>query len=227
MILIDHPYIDKLIIPIDITGNKNHYLYVHYRQDIHEAFYVGVGTKYRKKDYDRALCYKKRSIFWKRIINKTRYNVMIIDESDNYQELLNKEINYIKVLGKKKENKGTLCNLTDGGEGCLGHSHSWSDEMKEKIREANSRRITKDSTREKLRQNIYKNNVLIGRKGKDNYIAKTVFKLDVLTNVILQNFDSAKDAAESIKVTPQHMSKTCRENKIIRGFKWIYKHDNN
>lgn len=117
MILVNHPFIDRVIIPSNITKDKKYYLYVHYRQDKSEAFYIGIGTKYRTKDYDRALCYKKRSAFWKKVANKSRYNIMIISESDNKEEIINQEINYIALLGKKKDKKGTLVNITDGGEG--------------------------------------------------------------------------------------------------------------
>lgn len=149
--MLNNPYVDKLIIPSNIKGDKKYYLYVHYRLDKKEAFYIGISTKYRKKDYDRAFCYRKRSEFWKRVCNKTRYNVMIISESDDKQEIINQEINYIKVLGKKKDKTGTLVNITDGGEGLLGHSIKWTEDMKNKIREANKKRVISDLTREKLR----------------------------------------------------------------------------
>jgi hypothetical protein len=151
MLIQNHPHIDRLIIPSDITGSKKYYLYVHYRQDKSEAFYIGTATKYRNKDYDRAMCYKKRSSFWKKVCNKTRYNVMIICESDDKQEIINKEINYIKLLGKKKDKKGTLVNITDGGEGLTGHKIVWTEEMRDKIRIANSKRVITEVTREKLR----------------------------------------------------------------------------
>jgi len=151
MLVKDHPHIDRLIIPFNITGEKKYYLYVHYRQDKSEAFYIGIGTKYRKKDYDRAMCYKKRSGFWKKVCNKTRYNVMIISESDDKQEIINQEVNYIKLLGKKKDKKGTLVNITDGGEGMTGHKTIWTEEMKNKIRVANSKRVITEATRDKLR----------------------------------------------------------------------------
>ena len=76
---------------------------------------------------------------------------MIISESDNKQEIINQEINYIKVLGKKKDKTGTLVNITDGGEGLLGYSIKWTEDMKNKIREANKKRVISDLTREKLR----------------------------------------------------------------------------
>lgn len=167
MLLKNHPHINRLIVPSDIVGDKKYYLYVHYRQDKSEAFYIGIGTKYRNKDYYRAMCYKKRSNFWKKICNKTRYNVMIICESDDKEEIINKEINYIKLLGKKKDKTGTLVNITDGGEGMNGHKVLWTEEMKNKIREANKKRVISDATREKLRIAL-KNRGVINKKKLNN-----------------------------------------------------------
>lgn len=165
-----HPFAEKIIISSDITGDKKYYLYVHFRQDKKEAFYVGVGTKVRKTDYYRALCYKKRSEFWKRTSRKTKYVVMIISESDDKKEILKKEINYIKLLGKRKNKTGSLVNFTDGGEGLKGHSVVWTEEMKDKIREANKKRVISDVTREKLRIAL-KNRGIINRKTKQNGIS--------------------------------------------------------
>lgn len=165
MKLQDHPFIDNIIIPTTITGTKKYYLYVHFRQDKQEAFYIGIGTKQRDKDYYRALCYKKRSDFWKKVVNKSRYIVMIISESDNREEIINQEINYIKLLGKKKDKLGSLVNITDGGEGLSGHKVIWTEEMRDKIRIANSNRVIKDSTRIKLREAL-KERGIINKKSK-------------------------------------------------------------
>lgn len=226
MILEDHPHIDRLIIPSFITKNKKHYLYVHYRQDLHEAFYIGTGTMFQKNDYSRALCYKKRSNFWKKVKDKTRYNVMIIDESDDHQQILDKEINYIKILGKKKDKTGTLVNITDGGEGRKGCSVIWTDEMRKAASERLRHREIKDSTREKHRQNIYKRN-LTGRKGKDSYTAKPILQINDLTKEIIREFDSIAQAAEFMNVKSQSISNALKKNRKSCGFKWIYKYGNN
>jgi hypothetical protein len=150
-LLKNHPFIDKVIIASNITKEKKYYLYVHYRIDKQEPFYIGIGTKTRKNEYNRAMDYNKRSQFWKRVANKSRYNVMIISESDSKEEIIKQEINYIKLLGKKKDKLGTLVNITDGGEGMTGHKIIWTEESKNKIRIANSKRVISEETREKLR----------------------------------------------------------------------------
>lgn len=148
--------------PRNITGKK-YYLYVHKRCDNEEIFYIGIGTLDRGKYYYRAMCHRKRNQLWKRIVNKTNYKVFIISESDNKEDIIKQEINYITIFGRKCSKNGTLANLTAGGEGLKGHKIIWTEEMKDKIRLANSKRVIKDSTREKLRIAL-KNRGIINKK---------------------------------------------------------------
>lgn len=110
--------INRFIVPSDITGKK-YYLYIHIRKDTDEIFYVGIGTMNRNT-YGRAIADTGRNTIWKSIVSKTKYNVIIFSEADTKEEILQKEINYIALLGRKTQNRGELCNLTDGGEGSKG-----------------------------------------------------------------------------------------------------------
>lgn len=213
-----HPYIDSLIISSDITGDRKYYVYVHYRMDKLEPFYVGIGTKFRKGDYDRALNYRSRSKFWKRVVGHTRYKVMIIGESDDYQDIINKEINYIAVIGKRKDKRGTLVNLTDGGEGSKGHNMVWTDEMRAKISKANRERKVSDYTREKLRQLIKTRSFY----GKVNY-KKVILQLDKFTGEIKREFESSAEAARYYNITPQSINNAVRKSTNCMNSKWVYK----
>lgn len=98
-----------------------YYLYRHIRLDKKEPFYIGIGTIQvidNKYHYSRAKDKSNRNIFWERIVNKTKYKVDILLESNNYDFIKQKEIEFIKIYGRRDLNLGTLCNLTDGGEGC-------------------------------------------------------------------------------------------------------------
>lgn len=104
-----------------------HFLYRHIRLDTNQPFYIGIGTKKKwftdtKTEYRRAFEKTARNIFWKRVINKTNYEVEILFESNDYEFIKNKEIELIKLYGKKWNNTGTLVNITDGGEGITGYS---------------------------------------------------------------------------------------------------------
>jgi hypothetical protein len=68
----------------------NWYVYRHIRLDKNEPFYIGIGTS---EYYNRARRKKGRNKIWHRIVDKTDYTIEIIDESDDYQYIKQKEIN--------------------------------------------------------------------------------------------------------------------------------------
>ena len=104
-----------------ILDNGKYYLYRHIRLDTNEVFYVGIGTKnitnYIKTKYYRAFDLRNRNKFWKAITAKTEYEVEIMLESDDYEFIKQKEIEFIALYGRRDLDKGTLVNLTDGGDG--------------------------------------------------------------------------------------------------------------
>ena len=92
------------------------YLYRHIREDKNEVFYVGIGSDngfYRAKDS------KRRNNHWVNIVNKTDWYSEIIISDISYELAKIKEIEFIEIY-KRKEDGGTLCNKTKGGEGSLG-----------------------------------------------------------------------------------------------------------
>ena len=89
-------------------------VYRHIRLDKNEVFYIGIG-----KNINRAFSKKNRNIYWKRIISKTSYEIEIIFDNLNWDEACIKEIEFIKIYGRQDLKTGTLCNLTDGGDGTL------------------------------------------------------------------------------------------------------------
>lgn len=107
-----------------ILSEGIHYLYRHIRLDTNEVFYVGIGTKLSNKtfksSYNRAFSKSGRSKHWNNITNKVDYKIEILLESDNYSFILRKEIEFIALYGRRDLGKGTLINLTDGGEGTPG-----------------------------------------------------------------------------------------------------------
>lgn len=118
-----------------IVENGKYYLYRHIRCDKNEVFYVGIGTKsnrnYKtfKSIYYRAHKITNRNVIWHNIVKKTDYIVEIILESDDYSFIKEKEIEFIKLYGKKTYH-GTLINLTDGGDGTIGYIKPKSKDSK-------------------------------------------------------------------------------------------------
>jgi len=93
------------------------YLYRHIRLDKNEPFYIGIGSD---TDCKRAYNKKGRSYSWKDIAYKIPYEVEIILDDLSWEEACEKEIEFIKLYGRKDLNLGTLVNMTDGGEGQFG-----------------------------------------------------------------------------------------------------------
>lgn len=111
------------------------YVYRHIRLDKNEPFYIGIGSD---KNYNRAYNKVSRTKFWKAVINKTQYEVEIIADNLSWEEACKKEIEFIKLYGRKDLGVGTLVNLTDGGNGGKGkrlseeHKKILSNRMKGK-----------------------------------------------------------------------------------------------
>lgn len=125
---------------------KQAYLYSHTRLDTNEVFYIGIGII---KNYKRAYqCGKSRNIFWKNIVNKTKYEVKIIADNLNWQEACELEKKLIKQIGRKDLGLGTLVNLTDGGDGNVG----MTQETKDKISNSLKGKIQSKETRLKRSQ---------------------------------------------------------------------------
>lgn len=107
---------------------NKHYIYLHKRADDGVVFYVGIGVG------RRATAVKNRSDFWKRIVAKHGYTIEYPHIEISQEQAKELEKHYISVLGRVDKGTGTLCNMTDGGDGRVGYE--CSDETKEKMRKA-------------------------------------------------------------------------------------------
>lgn len=90
------------------------YIYKHTRLDNDEVFYIGIGSG---DEYKRAYTSKGRNPYWKRIVNISEYKVDIIEDNLSWNIACKKEIELIKKYGRRNYKTGTLCNITEGGEG--------------------------------------------------------------------------------------------------------------
>jgi hypothetical protein len=113
------------------------YVYRHIRLDKNEPFYIGVGndTKFKRA---KEKC--GRTLMWNRIVSKHGYKIDIIMSDIDRCVALEKEIEFIKLYGRRDLGLGTLINMTDGGEdGNL--NHVVSKETREKHRILSTGRI--------------------------------------------------------------------------------------
>jgi hypothetical protein len=99
-----------------MSTQNNWYVYKHIRMDSNEVFYIGIGNK---KNFERAYEFRKdkRNPIWWKIYNKTNILVEIVFEGLSKENASTKEQELIKKYGRIDLNEGTLCNLTDGGDG--------------------------------------------------------------------------------------------------------------
>lgn len=113
---------------------------MHIKLDSGEPFYIGKGRQ------SRAFKIDGRSKIWKSIVNKHGYDILFIEENLNEDESLELEKYWIKRIGRRDLNNGSLVNFTDGGEGISNPSA----ETRMKIGKANSGRpITEENRKAK------------------------------------------------------------------------------
>jgi len=90
------------------TRKNDAYVYVHIRESDGSVFYVGKGTK--RRAWDR----RKRNPWWKSTVAKHGLGVAIVKDGMPEPCAFSLERALIRTY------TGTLCNLTDGGEGTTG-----------------------------------------------------------------------------------------------------------
>lgn len=99
------------------------YVYSHTRNDLDEIFYIGIGSDDQGK-YTRAYSKKRRSKFWKDITKNISYSVIILQDNISWEQACLEEKRLINLYGRISLDNGTLCNITDGGEGVYGYIHT-------------------------------------------------------------------------------------------------------
>lgn len=164
------------------------YLYRHIRLDKNEPFYIGIGSDDK---YKRAYSVKQRTKHWMFITACTPYEVEIVLDDLTWEEACKKEQEFIQLYGRKDQNKGTLCNYTDGGEGAYG-------------------RILSLDSRKKISQSVSgHNHGMYGREHTKNArkkISQSQYKkvIDTITGHIYQ---SVVDAAKAFGLRPNTLSR--------------------
>lgn len=203
--------------------NKIYYLYKHTRIDNDEVFYVGVGTVNKKYRYKRAYSKSPRTADWLSVIEETKYKVEIILESDNLEDIYSKEVEFIKLYGRKDLGKGTLINKTNGGLGSPGYIQS--GKALEKIKQANIGRDHSEETRKKMSESGRGRKVSeetglkisIAKKGKklkqkiNNYPKKV---LNTITGVIYKSILESYNSYTEEKISRSTYERLLREGKI-------------
>jgi hypothetical protein len=140
------------------------YVYRHIRLDKNEPFYIGVGSG----GYRRANSTKGRNKIWNGIVSRTNYEVEIILDNLGWEEAREKEKEFISLYGRIDKNNGSLCNLTEGGDGTLGVT-AWNKGKKLSKKHINS--LSKAQTglkrsKESIQKAIETKKLTFSNKGK-------------------------------------------------------------
>jgi hypothetical protein len=225
-----------------------HYLYRHIRLDKNEPFYIGIGTKQPrthnsvKSEYRRAHeTNRKESYIWNNIVNKTSYEIEILFESDDYNFIKEKEIEFISLYGRINNNTGILSNMTDGGDGFIGYIPSkekiekhkifmtgrkQSQEEKQKRNESRKGYLHSEETKLKI-SNSHK-----GKKTSKEHLEK-LYKGHILANSkpinqydlegnFIKEWQSATIAAKEINLHPTSI-RHCVQGKTKTSGGYIWK----
>ena len=101
---------------------------------LYEPFYIGKGkgNRYKTHLYESNESNKFKKIKIKKIKDNNQVPFIVILDGLSEEVAFLKEISLIKLIGRANLKKGTLTNLTNGGDGNSGHIHS--DEHKNKIK---------------------------------------------------------------------------------------------
>jgi NUMOD3 motif len=229
------------------------YVYRHIRLDTNQVFYIGIGSS---PYYKRAKSKLDRNDFWKRIVNKTDYKVEILFDNLTKEEAIEKEIEFIALYGRSNLGKGTLCNLTNGGEGTntlilsdasrakmsksqMGNTKyllrtTPQEEINKKISQANKGKIRTEEFKQKIKDHQLKNgNPSLGRIQSNETrekISNTKEKFSVVQKDFEGNIVKIWESTKSVKQGGFYQSsvwKCCHNVQIQhRGFKWSYLKDN-
>lgn len=84
-------------------------------------FYIGKGSRNKRKGYGRAHARDNRNRIWQRLVAKLQgeFLVTVLAEFWHESDAFQYEAELIRQHGRHDKG-GTLCNLTDGGEGGIG-----------------------------------------------------------------------------------------------------------
>lgn len=176
------------------------YVYTHTRLDNNTVFYVGIGSD---SDYTRANSVKGRNPFWYRVIKKTDYKIDIVVDGLSWEDVCEKEKNLIKEYGRRDQKKGTLVNLTDGGEGSLN--------LSEKVRKIISEKVIKTVSGKTYRERYGEEKALELKqrrsdRQKEVWKSRSRAEINSITNKISKN--SAGKTKVQPKVECPHCGKT-------------------
>lgn len=219
----------KIVIAPHLEG-KLYYIYIHIRLDNKQPFYVGRGKiPTQGFEYRRSKSTNDRNNLWIKIVKKAGYKVLICSETFDLEEIMEYEKTFIKLFGKVKDRTGTLCNMTDGGDGSLGLKHTEESKRKMslgRLGEKNHRFgvVTSEETIKKIKQ-ARGGRCWFREKGVPHPSIRAVIKVDINTNEIISEYSSLKETDIQEGLKGGTTNARIHRGSVIGNY--IFKHKNN
>jgi hypothetical protein len=208
------------------------YVYRHIRLDKNEPFYIGIGSD---SNFQRAYDKTSRNKHWNHISVK-EYDVEILMNDLTWDEACEKEKEFITLYGRNDLGLGTLCNMTDGGEGAI--NRIFTKQHKERISKSKMGHKVSEETLYKLRTarigikhtDQFKQKMSLRNSGKNNpnfgkvtpeYIKEMKRRIILDTNTGIY-YDSLLQASSLLNIANGNLSKMLngkRNNKT--GLKYV------
>ena len=171
-------------------------VYQHTRLDTNEIFYVGIGKEV-KRAFNKT---NHRSKHWKSIINKTEYKIEVLFDNLTWNEACQIEQYLIKYYGRKDLKLGNLVNMTDGGDGTLGHIRiikPLTDETRKRMSDVQKRNGISKEQRDKMNSG-FKN---MSEESKLS-MSKTQFKPKKVINIETSEiYNSVKEVSKLFNIS--------------------------
>ena len=177
--------------------DKQFYVYVHMKATDDSVFYVGKGCKYRYTTK------QGRNEYWHRIVNKHGFVAEIVKNGLSFEEANAYEIQLIKEL---RDQGCQLCNMTDGGEGCLGVKKtpeqkaaiSQKNKGKKRSVEAKAKMLGNKNALGAKRSDETRAKMAVSKKGTNNLVGRPVS--EETRNKIRESRKKTEEAKRSMKL---------------------------
>jgi hypothetical protein len=181
------------------------YLYMHTRADKNTVFYIGVGSSI---NYQRAKESQKRNNIWLKIYNKTPIKVDIVLDNLTHRDANSWEEYLIGLYGRINNNTGSLCNMTNGGDGVKG----WVISEQGRINMSNAKKGFKHTAEANLKNKIWHSIPIVQMTRQGEFI---------------REWDSATAATNELGFKSRSkISDCCKGNrKTHKNFTWKYKNN--
>jgi hypothetical protein len=184
-------------------------VYLHKRKDNNEVFYVGIGNEIK-----RAFDTKNRSNkYWKNIVNKCGHTVEIIEDGLTWEEACEREKYWIKFYGRFDLKKGTLINMTDGGDGQSNPSEETRQKLKYQKTEEHKKKLRTYQIGVKQSEETIKKRINSGFHKTDEYRKKMSEALSGDKNPNKKEENKKKLRKPKIKRTKEHSQKISESKK--------------